>query len=354
MEKKVIVFVFTVLILLGIIGYVSTIKLTPPTNQYKSYVISGKVLPSEKIAGDQPSYVYAYYPYYNSNYLCRSSEREIKLSEIKWIDNTTGNFEIYFSIPLGLNEVILTNNCASCEHTTIDLTNIPSAINLKWGGEKCEEKFEVSNQNLLPSARNILSGVSSGLENNRFNASEKQDIQEYIKTGWEMIAQSDPKVESNESILYAHYSEWFALAAKGKLKLLNLKYCLQEQNALMERYADDPCYVPDHSTYEYYNEANSTYASMRTYTFRERDPFDTRDIDIMKRELTYLDGLNTRLSELNGKCEGSLRVINETFELQKPYCEARGIIFKATYVIWAIVLVYIGILIEKGMCVWKK
>jgi len=62
MERKSYLFIFIILILLGIIGIILTVEIVPPSNQYKNYVISGSIIPSEKTIENKPQYVYVYYP----------------------------------------------------------------------------------------------------------------------------------------------------------------------------------------------------------------------------------------------------------------------------------------------------
>lgn len=96
MNKKYSLTILVVLILLGIFMYFLIQKFTPPTNQYKSFVISGKVNPSTTIIGNPPQYVYVYYPHFNPNLLCYSGSN-IQTAKIKWFSNTSGEYSVYFN-----------------------------------------------------------------------------------------------------------------------------------------------------------------------------------------------------------------------------------------------------------------
>ena len=355
MEKKSYLFVLGILILLGIIGMILTVKIIPPSNQYKNYVISGSIIPSEKVVGNKPNYVYVYYPYYIPKYLCRSSD--IQLSAIEWLDENNGEYQILFTVPVGLGEVIITTDCSSCEHTKVKLDEIPESVDLIWGSAKCEDDFQISEQQpkAVEHARNFLNGIDTNIVDKPFNSSEVQSIKNDVKRGMDEIFESDGiRDKINESLLHAYYAEWFAWRAQYKLKLFELKYCVNEVGSLVKSHGDDKCFVPDYNAYNDYKSANSTYFSLSDSRLLNDYPFDIKELDEMEKEIDYVHGQVKRVSDSLRECTDSRGIINGTFEFQRPYCEARNITIKITYLIWAIVFIYIGILIEKGKRLWKK
>ncbi|MEA3434851.1 MAG: hypothetical protein U9R43_00180 [Thermodesulfobacteriota bacterium] len=341
--------------MLGVIGIILTVEIIPPANQYKNCVISGSIDPSEKIVGNKPNYVYIYYPFHIPKYLCRSSD--IRLSAIEWGDENKGKYQILFTVPVGLDEVIITTDCSSCEHKKVNLDEIPKSVDLVWGSAKCEDDFQVSNQQskAIEHARNFLNGIETNIVDKPFNTSEVQSIKKDVERGRDEISESD-RIRSNinESLLHAYYVEWFAWRAQYKLKLFELKYCVNKVNLLVKTHENDKCFVPDHNAYNDYNSANSTYFSLSDSRLLNDYPFDIKELDEMKKEIDYVNRQVKWVSDSLRECEDSYRIINGTFEFQKPYCETRQIIFKITYIIWAIVFVYLGILIEKGRKIWKK
>ena len=353
MEKKSYLFILIILILLGIIGIILTVEIVPPSNQYKNYVISGSIIPSEKTIGNKPQYVYVYYPYYIPRYLCKSSD--IQLSAIEWIDENNGKYQILFTVPIGLKEVILTTDCTSCEHKTVRLDEIPDSVDLVWGGDNCEESFQVSDEQskAVEHARNFLNGIETNLVKQSFNSSEIQSIKNDVEKGREAISESDRNVNYNESLLHAYYAEWFAWRAHYKMRLFELKYCVEETNSLIQLYENERCFVPDYNAYNDHVSANITYVSLKDGRLLDDYLFDKKETEEMKKEISNVHRQVEWVSDSLRKCENSQRIINGTFEYQKPYCEARQIVFKITFIIWAITFVYIGILIEKGRKIWK-
>ena len=355
MGKRCDALILITLVALGCFSYFLIQIFTPPSLQYRAFAISGNIKPSEEIIGNQPQYVYVYYPYYNPNYLCRSNT--IKLAKIKWKDNLSGEYTVYFEVPIGLKEVILTTDCTSCDYKVVNLKDESILVDLTWGSQKYEDSFQLSEQReeILYHARNFLNDMETYILDKPFNSSEIQSIKIDIKNGREAISDSDRiKDNNNESLLQAYYAEWFAWRAQYKIRLFELKYCVNESNSILKSYEHDKCYMPDNNAYKEYSSANSTYYSLRDSSILTDYIYDIKDIERIKIEIRYVHGEVDRVIDAKNDCENSLRINNETFEFQKPYCEARQVALTVSYLIWAIVCVYFGILIEKGRKLWKK
>ncbi len=352
MQRKEITIILIVLILLGIIGFVLIMQINPPINQYRNYVVSGKVITSGGSIGGQPQSIQIYYPYYAPEYLCRSSS-QVQTSKIEWVDNTTGKFEALFTVPVGLSKVIITTDCSSCENQEIDLGNIPNSVNLIWGKRNCENNIEIldsGKEKIIEHARNFLNGIEVDIVNKPFNSTEMQSIKEDLKMGKEAVAESERINTYNESIIQAYYAEWFAWKAQYKKRLFELKYCLGEVNAILDQYKNDNCYAPEYKSSEDYSSANRTYYSSENTRLLNDYPYSIKEPERMKEEIRHIniDGI----SDANNRCTDSL-IINKTFEKQKPYCEARKFTIGINLIILAIVSLYIGILIGNFLKVEK-
>lgn len=253
-----------------------------------------------------------------------------------------------------MKEVILTTDCSSCEYEIVNLEKEPGEVNLVWGSQKCEETFKIPEQRneIITHARNFLNGIDSEKVNKPFNPSEMQSINGDIGHGRDAIFQSDYTTDKNESLLQAYYAEWFAWRARYKMLLFETGYYINKTNVLLNSYTDS-CYVPDHDAFGDYSSANRSYISLKEDRLLGDHPYDVKDIEKMKGKIRVLHNRVQFISDVRNDVETALRIINGTFEFQKPYCEARDIDIKITYLIWAIVFVYIGILIEKGWK-WKK
>lgn len=354
MSKRGITLIITLigLILLGVTYLV--INLSPPINQYKNYVISGKAIVSEDIIGGQPTVIQIYYPYYTSEYLCRGSQ--VQTSKIEWVDNKTGNFETLFTVPVGLSKVVITTDCSSCESQEINLEKIPDSVELVLGKRKCEKSPEISNDvgKVLEHSRNFLNGIEEDITNKPFNSSEMRSIKEDLREGREAIGNSQRINVYNESILQAYYAEWFSWKAQYKSRLFELKYCLEKINKIFDQYKNDKCYAPEYKSGEDFSSANGTYYSLGGSGLLNDYPYDIKEPERMKEEIRHIYQNLDRISDANMECDNSLSVIGKTFETQKPYCEARKYVDVIDIITAIIVSLYVGILIGKGRNVWKK
>ena len=247
MTRKNIVALIVIFILLGVIGFILTNEFIPPINQYKTYVVSGKITVLDNIIGSRPQYVRVYYPYYMSKHLCRG--RVIELSNIIWNDEKKGLFEISFSVPLGLSNVLLTTDCTSCYSESILLDEIPESVDLIWDGNNCNEAFLISDDSIeaLRHARNFLNGIEERLVKKQFSSQEKENIKNDVEDGRGAISESELIDDYNESLLQAYYAEWFAWRAQYKLYLYDLKHCVKNVNDILVHHSDDACYVPDYN-----------------------------------------------------------------------------------------------------------
>lgn len=355
-KDKTLYILLVILALLGIMGVILPIIFAPPSNQYRTYVISGKINPSEQIVGNKPQYVSVYYPNSMPQYLCRSSI--VKSSAIEWVDGTNGEYQVLFTVPIGLNDILLTTDCTSCDNKKVRLNAIPNSIDLTWGAQKCNVSFQIDTEQpkAVEHAGNFLNYIDVELVDKNFNSSDVQSIKQDIKQGKDAILESDrmKTSNSNESLLHAYYAEWFARRARYKMRLFELKNCIGETNALIKYRENDKCFIPDHEAHTDYSDANVSYSYSKDSRLLTEYPFDIQDVDKMKQELVYVDNQEQTVYDLLRKCEDSFEIITGTFEYQRPYCEARAFNFHVTYLIWIVVCIYIGILIEKGTQRWKK
>ncbi|MBI3035798.1 hypothetical protein HYY71_05745 [Candidatus Woesearchaeota archaeon] len=351
MERKSYLFILIILVLLGTIAIILTTKTTIPTNQYRNYVISGKITSAEKITGKMPDFVHVYYPFYNLDFLCRSSR--IELTKISWINEHTGEYEILLNVPVGLHQVILTTDCTTCDYINLSLKDIPTSVDLKWGDRKCPSNFKISDNKLgiVKDTRTFLNKRETNLVNKPYTSTEKFDIGQDIERSRQSISQSEDSSDANESLLHAYYAQWFSWRVLFRIELYDLKYCLNKINILLEKY-NDSCFIPDYSSHDKYRSANSTYHSTNNRYF-DYFPYEKKEPEKMIAEILSMRSLVEWLSDANNNCENSESVMKNTFEFQEPYCKARKFKIQINYIIWAIVFIYLGLLIEKFIR-WKK
>lgn len=354
MNLKETIYNVTILILLIIISAILITDMNVPTNDYETYVISGKVSSVDDPIGVKPKYVYLSYPYYILKYLYRSED--ITLAKIDWADENEGSYQVSFTVPIGLNEVILSTDTSSCDYLSVGLKNIPTSVDLTWGINKCEDKYPISNETSLvvSGARNFLNSLDTNLVKKKFNSTEKDYIKEDIAKGREEISKSERETEYTPSLLHAYYAQWYAMRASYTVKLYELKYCILETENILTEYSNDSCFVPEYQSLNKYISANETLTSHIGGRLLDEYPYDKTEISKIIDELDYLDDQFDNINEALKKCENSQPLINNTFSYQKPYCEARHFRFSLSIFIWVFIAFYLGIIFEKGIREWVK
>ena len=319
----------------------------PPSNQYKDYVISGKVVTVDEIVGTKPDYVSVYY----NNHLCINNEEQI--SKIKWLDNFTGQFDIYFTAPVGLKEVIITTSCNSPDFKNVNLTDIPAYVELVLGREKVNVNALVNDDldKLYSISEEIMLETEDKLNQleGKFLTQEEQFIKDDFSNVRKELIYSKTSTDSNESLLNAYYAEWFALRAEYRFELYSLKYSLRNIEENLTSHSNG-CYIPDFNAYKDYISANNSYLSLKNNDLLEKDPRYIKEIELIKQQILYANSDVIRLRNMVRISDKSVEIINGTFEFQRPYCEKREIIKKSTILYWGLVGIFIGIIFEK---LWK-
>lgn len=339
--------VILVMVLVGLIllGLILEYRNLPPSNQYKDYVISGKVVAVDEIVGIKPDYVSVYY----NNPLCINNAEQI--SKIKWLDNSTGQFEIYFTAPAGLKEVIITTSCNSPESKNINLKDIPVSVELILGRENVDGNALVNDDldKLSSISEEIMLETEDKLNQleGKFLTQEEQFIKDDISNVRKERIYSKRSTDSNEKLLYVYYAEWFALRAKYRFELYSLNQSLRKIEKILNSHSNG-CYVPDYNAYKDYISANKSYFYLKNSNLLEKEPHYIKDFDILKQQILYANSNANGIENLVRMSDKSFEIINGTFEFQRPYCEKRDKIVKITVIYWAFVFVYMGILIEMG------
>jgi len=355
MEKRTIVYILTIIILLVAISIFISIKLTPKTNNYKTYVVSGKVLPSKDFVNQrQPKYVYVYYPFHLPNYLCRGNE--FQLSIINWIDEKEGKFEIYFTVPEKMSKIILTVDCSTCDYKEINLNEIPESIDIPWGSAKCEESYEISDKKdeIIDHARNMFNYIEKEIVEKPFNESEKQSVKEDIRLGRDAIFDSESSKEEDESLSKAYESQWLGWKAEYKMTLFELRYCIDKVDTLFNTYKDKNCFIPDYTSYRSFISANESYNSRKDdRTLNENSP-GTNNITELERKIKNLHRDFDWTKDSLYECEDAFQTLNATFTYQEPYCDARTVVSWSIYTLLIILGFFAGILYKKITIKWTK
>ena len=285
--------------------------------------------------------------YYNDPFCSNNAEQ---MSKIKWLDNSTGQFEIYFTAPVGLKEVIITTSCNSPESKNINLNDIPASVELILERENVDGNALVNDdfEKLSSISEEIMLETEDKLKN-QFSTQEEQSIRDDISNVRKKLIYSKRLTDSNELLLNAYDMEWFALRAEYRFELYSLNQSLRKiENILISH--NNECYVPDYGAYNDYISANKSYSYLKNYNLLEKDPPYSKEIEIIKQQILDINSDVNLIHKKVRMSDKSFEIINGTFEFQRPYCEKREIIKKSTILYWGLVGIFIGIIFEK---LWK-
>ena len=325
----------------------------PSYNESKAYSLEGRIIMNSSTE-QRPQYMFVYYPYYLLQYLCR--QNNLAVAKINWINDDEGKFSIFLSVPASLKEVIVTPDCAKCQHQSIKLDNISSPIVMYWkNSNKCDSNLKVaeeSNYAILESQR--LSGiVEEKLAQDSFNYSEKSFVREYTKRAASLVTDYTNSATPEEALKNAYHANWFAWSARYRIEKTELFHCLSDADKIVEqKKAESSCYVPDSKSYQDYLSVNNTYISFTEYSVDWL--YSDKNNTEIRRNVQLVAENWQRLYEENQKCKKAYLEINETFNIQKPYCAAQKAFKTSSLLGWIIAFIFIGIFIQRVISKWEK
>lgn len=349
MKRNVIYFIVILLVIASFASYVIVVKNVPKPNEYQHYFITGQIDISKALVTDSTQLVYVYHVPWDLNLLCRTAPIVVGR-----IDNQTLSYKVDFDAPIGLNEVLVTTNCLSCNYTVVELKKANLSSNLE-GREHCRGQTEpISKESLIKNTRVSLDDIEKELVNKPFNESERSIVKWAIESSRTAITNANSN-DVNESLKQAYYARWFNFLALYKSRMIELKNCVQSTEVILESHTSS-CFIPDYSAWSDYSLVNGTYHNLWRDVFSEESPRD--NTDKIENELqAQQDRANLAYSTLS-TCNMAKDIINNTFQFQRSYCEARKAgteIFKiSTAVLWAVVFIYIGIYIRRMPELWKR
>ncbi len=352
MNKKIVCII--VLLFLGVLSvglYFLIDSSNPPgINDYRWITISGEVKPYDtNNLENRPKYVRLYFPYYEPQYLCRSEQ--FGLAEIGWINETHGSYSITLEVPKMLKKVTLTTDCSLCEYNDVFIPNDDIESDVFWGYPECiEQGYSVPEdvEKVINDADLMKEGVEEEMIGKRLNSSEKESIEEDLRDVKGFIRDSKNSNQLNESLLYAYYSYWSAWRARYKLRLFELKYCIEDIKSLLEA-QNNMCPIPDYESYKEFLSLNNTYQSKSMSSILRGNAQNYRNITEIVSKIKYLKRNMGYFSEDTHDCERAFNILNESFEFQKPYCETRANSVLLFNVILLIIFLGVGILIGQRL-----
>jgi len=330
---------------------------TPNFNYYRTVTLSGNITRSENMS-EIPSSVLVYAPPSDLANLC--GNRLIAYGPIQWTDNISGKYSISFTIPVDM-DIVLTTSCSSCEHELMHINNGSILQYLLVINNTCG--FDVgipeTKEKILERTRSFFDGMEANLVDKDFNVSEMADIKESIREGRENIAESGWSTSNaNESLLKSLYAYWFAWNAQTKVELFDLKNCIYSTNEVLQSHSDD-CYIPDYTSFSDYVSANVSYNNFANSNFIfNRYIYSINDSDKMRSEIGYTYNTYYGIMGQLSSCQEAFNTINKTMSFQEPYCNRRSLYIDSSYIVWLIVAIFAGMVIneayENGRRVRKK
>jgi len=291
----------------------------PKINAYRTFVIQGNVTYDSKLIDSKPDYLFLYYPNdANGNLLCTTEV--IEMTKINWLNNNSGQYAIKFDVPVGINNVMITNNCASCNYFYVGLNKKFINKDLSLNDKHCmtDFNFGVNVESIIESAKNINGNVDTGTLSSEFTGEKLYPIRSDIgesKKYLDLIPKNSLD-DINKSLLNAHLSIWYSYRAEYRFQLAKLSDCLGQISPLLDKF-DTSCYQPEYNSYQNYLSANATY-----YGFLNSfsDPPFTENIEELKTKIKMEKSVSEALASSNYKCSTSLSIINATIKFEKPYC----------------------------------
>ena len=151
----------------------------------------------------------------------------------------------------------------------------------------------------------------------------------------------------NESLFHGTYAILYLRKADIKIHLADLNRCLQKINEEINSH-NDSCYTMPYEGYADYESANQTFSTSTTeMQIRDAEMYGSTDLERINEELTYVQ--NSKDGEINNanfNCGNALRLISNSLEFQKPYCERKRITINI--INWLLVVIALGVGISLG------
>lgn len=333
------------LIIINIILLLINIRVYPIYNQSRTYAISGTIKPTSEWVNNKPQFVEAYYPYPLTNLLCHGEK--ITFAQINWSSEDEGNYVLFLTVPDAISQVILTTDCSRSVSKDVKLDKKILISNLDYGGNAYDNsnvaKGEASS--VILEAQRIVSDVSpQGIKNNSNWIVIKNDMD---IMGSYIVDYGNSK-DTELGLKNAYSADLFAWNIRKKFAFYKLEDCLQEINILINSKKKNSCYIPDSSSNLSYNSLSTSYNSFVSYSYNE--DISRLNTSALKEKIYYAHVDWQKAYNYLDKCYRTGELVNKTFEIQKPYCEAQKISKNSTIAIWFIIAIYIGILIET----WRR
>lgn len=373
--------IILVLVLIGL--YYLYHSLTPcllstPKQDFIWINIHGKVLPHEDVMNlyiqDKESYkvkrpskigVYLYDP------LKRGIPEGEKLggSEIKWINDTLGEYNIPLKMVYPLSVIVkIYGNYANYSFINFKLNEIEKESDVYWGltdisveKKRATEDFEKETK----IAEIDLSNAQGFFYNAGIPPSESEytEITEYLQRADSYMRERrvDNETMALMDVLYTHF---YAERAYYSTNLYKLKNCIRNINETLKRYNDSLCYLPSYDSIKKFEIVKDKYTDYTENSItRERaEDYDLQKRDKLIEKINQIYKFNHEYGyapyELISECKDAFENLNETFAFQSPYCQKRKdviFLFKWSSLILPIVIVFLlSIFLEAHLKITEK
>ena len=196
-------------------------------------------------------------------------------------------------------------------------------------------------------AENLLNSIRTDLIRDPLNATLEEDINSDREQSSRYIDDSRRSTSFDENLGKAYYGQWFAERSRYKLDFYYFENCLQNIEETLLEEEGNQCYRPDFDSYGKYLSLNKTYYGDKNGGMFDDNPFGKENNSELKRDIKYVRDQWKRISDANRECSEIESRIKETYDFQKPYCETLRGINIVEIILWGIILIYLGMIIEK-------
>lgn len=317
-------YVLLVLIIVIILLSISLKFLIPCdlTNKGFYVTINGEVTTTESNINHYPKYVYAYYSYHNLNNFAGQGD-SAGIGDIIWSGNK-GHYSMTFWLPIEMN-LIMTADATGCFHERIYVSpddNIKE-INLQYSSERCFEEFKIPEplEALLKQSRDSLDRLFTASADDIFSINETQSIKDDVKLGSKEIEEMNDESDENKSMIHAYNSYWIVWRAYYKMDIFKLGKCVEKALPLIE---NSSCVVLPFEAKMKILDSNRSYEYFKNIWIMDENVDEIKSVEEAKGNIQRIYNERHRVNDFLRECEGSLEIIENSYNNQKTKCDLRN------------------------------
>lgn len=320
-------FVFHILIICVIIGTASYVLLQflapyDPVKDGFLVTINGQVNAKTNDTKSYPTYVTAYYPFGNLDHLA-SSGNSIDLANINW-DGNIGNFSMTFWLPIEMN-LVLTAASTGCNHERVYVSKKENVkqVELAFDERTCYKSVELANteEQLVDVSESLLVEIFNEYKKPIYTPDESDSMREDEEQGGKQLEQRTRENDGNKSLMYAYNAYWLAWRGHYKMYLFKLGKCVDKSMPFLTE--NESCINIPYESKKELLDANHSYGSLSNSWVLSEDVTRIKTVQEASTNAKIIFDQYRAVEDLWENCENSFKIINESYNNQKPVCDAR-------------------------------